>query len=105
MVLIRVRKEMRALEDHKIVDLFLSRDEKAIEQSKEKYGRRLRSLAYGIVNDKQTAEECENDTYVATWNAIPPTRPNILSAFLGKIARNIASIFLTFLLCLKAIFN
>ena len=90
-VLIRVRKEMRALEDHKIVDLFLSRDEKAIEQSKEKYGRRLRSLAYGIVNDKQTAEECENDTYLEAWNRIPPHEPRTyLYAFFARITRHIS---------------
>jgi len=45
MVLIRVRREMRAMEDNKIVDLYLSRNELAIKQSKEKYGRRLQSLA------------------------------------------------------------
>ena len=90
-MLIRVRKEMRALEDYKIVDLFLSRDEKAIEQSKEKYGRRLRSLAYGIVNDKQTAEECENDTYLEAWNRIPPHEPRTyLYAFFARITRHIS---------------
>lgn len=43
-----------------------------------------------IVGNYSDAEECENDTYIAAWNAIPPTRPNVLSAFLSKIARNIA---------------
>lgn len=91
MVLIRVRREMRALEDHKIVDKYLTRDEKAIEQSKEKYGRRLRSLAYGIVNDEQTAEECENDTYLEAWNRIPPHEPRTyLYAFLARITRHIS---------------
>ena len=60
------------MDDLRIVELYLRRDESAIGQTAEKYGSRLRSLAYGIVNDRQTAEECENDTYLEAWNAIPP---------------------------------
>ena len=63
---------MKALDDNRIVELYLLRDETAIKQTTEKYGSRLRSLAYGIVNDSQTAEECENDTYMEAWNTIPP---------------------------------
>ena len=55
---------MKALDDSQIVELFLQRDETAIKQTTDKYGSRLRSLANGIVNDQQTAEECENDTYL-----------------------------------------
>lgn len=58
------RKEMKALDDNRIVDLYLSRDEAAISQTSEKYGSRLRNVAYGIVEDLHTAEECENDTYM-----------------------------------------
>ena len=52
------------MDDRSIVALYLRRDETAIRQTTEKYGSRLRTLAYGIVNDLQTAEECENDTYM-----------------------------------------
>ena len=58
------RKEMDILDDAKIVDLYLQRDETAIEETSVRYGSRLRSLAYGIVEDLQTAQECENDTYL-----------------------------------------
>ena len=78
------------MEDHDIVELFLMRDETAIERTSEKYGNRLRALSYGIVNDAQTAEECENDTYLEAWNSIPPHAPTRFSAFIGKIARNTA---------------
>ena len=78
------------MDDSKIVDLYLERDEAAIKQTSKKYGKRLRALSFGIVNDQLSAEECENDTYVAVWNAIPPTRPNIFSAFLSKVVRNIS---------------
>ena len=85
------RKEMKALEDNQIVELYFLRDETAIRQTSEKYGNRLRSLAYGIVNDHQTAEECENDTYMEAWNMIPPHEPrSYLYSFLARIARHIS---------------
>ena len=31
-----------------------------------------------------------NDTYLNAWNSIPPHRPTILSAFLGKITRTLS---------------
>ena len=82
---------MKALDDNRIVELYLLRDETAIKQTTEKYGSRLRLLAYGIVNDQQTAEECENDTYMEAWNTIPPHEPrSYLYAFLARITRHIS---------------
>ncbi len=82
---------MRALEDSSIVDLYLKRDEAGIQQTRDKYGKRLHSLAYGIVQDRQTAEECEDDTYLEAWNSIPPHEPRgYLYAFLARITRHIA---------------
>ena len=79
------------MDDNKIVDLFLLRDESAIKLTAEKFGSRLRSLAYGIVKDRQTAEECENDTYLKAWNSIPPNEPkSYLYAFLARITRGIS---------------
>lgn len=79
------------MDDNRIVELYLLRDETAIKQSTEKYGSRLRSLACGIVNDQQTAEECENDTYMEAWNTIPPHEPrSYLYAFLARITRHIS---------------
>lgn len=79
------------MEDTKIVDLYLARDEAAIHQSAIKYGRRLRALAMRVVASVQTAEECENDTYLRAWHSIPPHEPrNYLFAFLAKIVRNVA---------------
>ncbi|MDE7219044.1 MAG: RNA polymerase sigma factor [Oscillospiraceae bacterium] len=79
------------MEDGQIVDLFLARDEAAIQRSAEKYGLRLRGLALHIVQEPQTAEECENDAYLAAWNAIPPHAPrDYLYAFLARIVRNVA---------------
>lgn len=79
------------MDDNRIVELYLLRDENAIMQTTEKYGTRLRSLAYEIVCDSQTADECENDTYVSAWQSIPPHEPrSYLYAFLARITRHIA---------------
>lgn len=78
------------MEDSRIIDLYFERSEEAITQTALKYGRLCRSIAMNITGSYEDAQECENDTYVAAWNAIPPTRPNIFSAFLSRISRNIA---------------
>lgn len=78
------------MEDHRIVDLYWSRDESAIRESDAKYGRMLQALAYSLLSSHEDAEECVNDTYLAAWDAIPPARPNHLGAFLSKITRRIA---------------
>lgn len=82
---------MRALDDEMIVGLYLSRDETAITRTSEKYGGRLRSFSLSIVEDSQTAEECENDTYMEAWDSIPPHEPNgYLYAFLAQITRHLS---------------
>lgn len=76
------------MEDNIIVQLFLDRDENAISQTAEKYGSRLRAVSYSITRDIETAEECENDTYLEAWNRIPPSEPRYyLYAFLTRIIR------------------
>ena len=84
-------QEVKELEDGKIVELFLSRDESAISEAAEKYGARLRALARGMVQSDETAEECENDTYWEAWCAIPPHEPRgYLYPFLARITRHLA---------------
>lgn len=79
------------MDDTTIIDLYFARDEAAIRHTAEKYGGRLRALSHGIVQDMQTAEECENDTYLQAWNAIPPHDPKeYLYAFLARITRHIS---------------
>ena len=78
------------MEDNKIVELYWERSESAIKETKKKYGRYCHYIAYNILYSDQDAEECVNDTYVKAWNSIPPQKPERLSAFLGKITRNIA---------------
>ena len=79
------------MEDEKIVELYIRRDELAIEETQTKYGRRLESISKRIVEDNGAAEECVNDTYLKTWNSIPPHEPrSYLYAFLVRITRGIS---------------
>ena len=78
------------MEDSQIVQLYWDRDEQAIPHTAEKYGGYCLSVAGNILGNSKDAEECVNDTYLNAWNAIPPHRPQVLSAFLGKITRNLA---------------
>ena len=78
------------MEDQKIVDLYWERSEAAISETQTKYGRYCHYIAYNILYSDEDAEECVNDTYIKAWNAMPPHRPKLLSAFLGKITRNTA---------------
>ena len=79
------------MDDGRIVELYLERNEAAVRETADKYGRRLRTLAFGIVADMPCAEECENDTYLEAWNSIPPHEPRTyLYAFLARIVRHLA---------------
>ena len=78
------------MEDEKILALYHARDERAITQTKIKYGKYCRTIAYRILRDIEDAEECENDTYLHAWRAIPPHKPPVFSVFLGMIARRTA---------------
>ena len=78
------------MEDEQIIALYWSRDEHAIVETDRKYGTHCRSIAWNILHSEGDSEECVNDTWLRTWNTIPPQRPERLGAFLGKIVRNLA---------------
>lgn len=78
------------MDDNQIVELFWSRDERAIAETSAKYGSLCRKIAYGILANTQDSEEIVNSSYFQLWNAIPPKRPDPLSAFLARVVRNLA---------------
>ena len=78
------------MDDIKIIELFFERNEKAINETENKYGPYLSKIAYNILFDSEDSKECVNDTYMKAWNTIPPHRPEKLSSFLGKITRRLA---------------
>ena len=78
------------MEDQAIIELYWKRDEEAITASHAKYGSYCHAIAYNILNNALDADECVSDTWLRSWNTMPPQRPNILSAFFGKITRNLS---------------
>ncbi len=78
------------MKDNEIIQLFFDRDENAIKETSIKYGNYCFSIAKNILKNCEDAEECVNDTYHKVWNVIPPNRPTMLKAFLGRITRNIS---------------
>ncbi len=71
--------------DADIIELLFARDERALNMTDKKYGKYLFAVAFNILHDRLDCEECRNDTYLDTWNAIPPARPASLKAFLTRI--------------------
>ena len=78
------------MEDKKITEMFLNREESAISELTKKYGRLFRNLAFNVVGNEEDAEECVNDSCMEIWNAIPPANPDILLAFACKIVRRVS---------------
>lgn len=78
------------MDDQRIIELYWSRAETAVSETEKKYGSYCRSIAYNILRSQEDTEECVNEAYLNTWNAIPPGKPSSLRAFLGRITRNLA---------------
>ena len=78
------------MEDTAIIDLYWAREERAISASDEKYGTLCRRLSQGILDSREDAEECVNDTWKRAWDTMPPQRPHSLRAYLAKITRNLS---------------
>ena len=78
------------MEDQGIVELFFDRSEQAIVETDKKNGGYCYTIAYNILASREDSEESVSDTYFSAWNTIPPRKPTLLQAFLGKIARHIS---------------
>lgn len=78
------------MEDSAIIQLYWDRDEAAIRETDAVYGQRLQGLSQHILDSREDARECVNDTYLKTWETIPPQRPSFFFGFLSKICRYIS---------------
>lgn len=78
------------LKDGEIIRLTQARDEAALQELEEKYGKRLRNIARGILRNEEDVSECVNDVYLKAWDNIPLTRPENLEAYLTTLTRNVA---------------
>lgn len=75
------------MDDEALLALYWARSETAIPETAGKYGSYCYHISDTILHCREAAEECVNDTWLHTWNAIPPHR---LSTFLGKITRSLS---------------
>lgn len=78
------------MEDKQIVELYWVRSETAISETAKKYGRYCHYIAYQILHNDEDAKEVVNDTYLKTWNTIPPGCPDPLKPYVGTISRQLA---------------
>ena len=78
------------MDDTKIIELFWARKEDAIAETDAAYGKKLRTLANRILGSREDAEESVSDTYMKTWETVPPQRPTYFYAFLASICRHLS---------------
>jgi len=78
------------VQDNQIIELYNARDERAIAETAQKYGSYCQSIAQNILRNMQDSEECVNDTWLQTWNSIPPACPTVLKTYVGRITRNLS---------------
>ena len=78
------------MDDTQIIELYFKRDESALRETHIKYGSYCFRIAENILENREDSEECVNDTWIRAWKRIPPTVPESLKAFLGKIVRDIS---------------
>lgn len=55
------------MEDREIIQLFFDRDERAIAESRDKYGKYCDGIAAGILHTREDREECVSDTWLRAW--------------------------------------
>ncbi|MBP1920762.1 RNA polymerase sigma factor [Youngiibacter multivorans] len=78
------------MDDLDIIELFNKRDEKAILEAERKYRSYCHAISNNILRDRESVEECLNDTWLNAWNSIPPQVPDNLRMYLAKIIRNLS---------------
>ena len=76
--------------EREITELYNRRDERAIRETENIYGKYCEKIALNILGNVEDARECVNETLLKAWENIPPDEPRILSAYLAAITRNLA---------------
>lgn len=76
------------MEDDQIIELLWNRDETAVSELNGKYGAYCHTIAFNVLSNNEDAEECVSEALLRVWNAIPPERPKVLYAWLGRIVLN-----------------
>ena len=69
------------MDDLEILEMFRNRSEEAIKQCQKKYADYCYSISYAILQNREDAEECVNDTFLQAWDSIPSVMPEHLKAY------------------------
>lgn len=78
------------MEDEKIIQLYIDKDESALRETEKKYGDELKRLSLRITGSKDDSSECFNDALMQAWKTVGSVEPKNLRAYLAKIVRNIS---------------
>ena len=78
------------MEDLEIIALYFERDEKALSETMDKYGKYCHTIAKNITGNREDASEILNETMLKMWNSIPPESPSCFMAYIGKITRSLS---------------
>ena len=76
--------------EEQITKLLHDRDPAALEALQAEYSRYCAAIAGGILADRADVEEVVADVWMQVWTSIPPSRPDHLRLYVGRIARNLA---------------
>lgn len=78
------------MQDRAIIELFFARDERAVRELSDKYGRLCAQIAFNILSNSEDADEAVNAAYGRVWDAIPPKDPQSLCGYVCAAVRNTA---------------
>lgn len=78
------------MQDLEIIEMFFSRDERALGEVTTKYGRLCAQIAFNILSNNEDADEAVNAALGKVWDAIPPARPESLCGYICAAVRNTA---------------
>lgn len=74
--------------DEELIRLYQTRDARAVEETRAKYGAYCGAIARRLLTDERDVEECLSDCAMAVWKAIPPACPEHFKGWLGAIVRH-----------------
>lgn len=77
-------------DESQIIQRLNARDEQALHEIREQYGKLCAALAFRMLGSREDAEECVNDMLLSVWNSIPPNLPVSLEAYLVTLVRRAA---------------
>lgn len=81
-------------EDNQLLQMLHDDREAAIQKIHSCYGKYLLLVANGILRNEQDAEECVNDVLMRLWTSELPNEIRNLKAYLAKMVRNQAIMYL-----------